>query len=180
MNHSTLTHLSRYRGYKELGMLDDALCELENIDKEDRLNPGVLAASVNASVISENWELLADVSSQLVKQYPDEPLWWVCWANGVRRHESIEAANNILLHAMQRFPEHPDVFYCYGCNHSLMKNYKLAFAFVIRAIQLKEKLAQSAIEDEDLSDLWEHVKKNFYCPRTQTWTKSPTTWREWL
>ena len=42
------SHISRSNGYRELGMFDESILELEEIDGEDRWHPMVVEARYNA------------------------------------------------------------------------------------------------------------------------------------
>ena len=51
------THLSRSNGYRELGMFDESILELEEIEGKDRWHPLVVEASYNTYRDAKEWEL---------------------------------------------------------------------------------------------------------------------------
>ncbi len=51
------SHISRSNGYRELGMFDESILELEAIDGEDRWHPLVVEARYNSYRDAKEWEL---------------------------------------------------------------------------------------------------------------------------
>ena len=51
------THLLRSNGYRELGMFDESILELEAIDGEDRRHPSVVEARYNTYRDAKEWDL---------------------------------------------------------------------------------------------------------------------------
>jgi hypothetical protein len=53
----TSVHLSRSNGYRELGMYDESILELEEIEGADRWHPSVVEASYNTYRDAKEWEM---------------------------------------------------------------------------------------------------------------------------
>ena len=51
------THISRSNGYRELGMFDESILELEEIEGNDRWHPLVVKAHYNTYRDAKEWEL---------------------------------------------------------------------------------------------------------------------------
>ena len=51
------THLSRSNGYRELGMYDESILELEEIEGEDRWHLSVVEARYKTYRDAKEWEL---------------------------------------------------------------------------------------------------------------------------
>jgi tetratricopeptide (TPR) repeat protein len=79
-------------GYRELGMFEDAVQALEEIEPEDKSRNEVLYARVDIYLAAKKWYLAAAVASHLVKADPENPAAWINLAYAVRRDENIEAA----------------------------------------------------------------------------------------
>jgi lipopolysaccharide biosynthesis regulator YciM len=86
-------------GYLELGMLNDAALALEEISPEDKTRTEVLRAHTALYMTAKKWDMAAAVASHLVKVEPENEAWWINLAYSVRRAESVERAEAILLRA---------------------------------------------------------------------------------
>ena len=142
-------------GYLELGMLEEAAGELENLPPEDRTSSAVLCVRMEIYRSAKNWTLLEVVARELWERHQDEAVYWNNLAWVVRRKDSIEAAQIILLEALERFPNDAMTTYnlgCYACQLGDMDNAK---KFVGDAIKLDSKYKLMALDDPDLEPLWE-------------------------
>jgi lipopolysaccharide biosynthesis regulator YciM len=98
-------HVLASSGYLELGMFDDAALVLEKIEPEDKTRNEVLDARVNLYMVAKKWDMAAAVASHLVKVDPGTPGWWISLAYTLRRTESVEKAEAILLRAQAIHPK---------------------------------------------------------------------------
>ena len=56
---------------------------------DDRMTPEILdvrldillAVRMDLYLATEKWDLVVDISKYLAEKYPDQPQWWVHWAN---------------------------------------------------------------------------------------------------
>jgi Flp pilus assembly protein TadD len=65
----------------------------------------VLGARVNLYMAAKKWDMAAAVASHLVKVDPETAGWWISLAYAVRRTESVEKAEAILLRAQAIHPK---------------------------------------------------------------------------
>lgn len=151
---STKRHLSHCQGYLDLGMVDSAHDELEKIQLDDRLEKEVLSARIQVYIKAKYWDLVASIAKTLATQHPDEPEWYLYWAYGARRANSLDQAKGILLEALKRFPDNATILYNLGCYACVDESYDIASALVKRAIELDKDFQALAIADEDLAKLW--------------------------
>jgi lipopolysaccharide biosynthesis regulator YciM len=100
-------HVLASSGYLELGMFDDAALVLEEIAPEDKNRNEVLGARVNLYMVAKKWDMAAAVASHLVKVDPGTAGWWISLAYALRRTESVEKAEAILLRRKQYIPRLP-------------------------------------------------------------------------
>ena len=98
-------HVLASSGYLELGMFDDAALVLEEIAPEDKTRNEVLGARVNLYMAAKKWDMAAAVASHLVKVDPETAGWWISLAYALRRAESVEKAEIILLRAQAIHPK---------------------------------------------------------------------------
>ena len=70
------THIFRSNGYRELGMFDESILELEAIDGEDRWHPLVVEARYNKTYRdAKEWELAKTMAGVMVNRMPDKFEW---------------------------------------------------------------------------------------------------------
>lgn len=145
--------LSHVRGYLELGMVDDAIAELERI-------PGVSSDDFDVRVLralilqeQKNWKALAPLAERLVRDCPADPSWWIMWAYAVRRADSLAAAEKILLEAASNHPKEPTIQFNLGCYACQGGDLVRARAYVDCAIALDERFRNAAQTDPDLAPL---------------------------
>ena len=118
MNSDWQRHILASSGYLELGMFDDAALALEEIKPEDKTRSEVLGARVGIYLAAKKWDMAAAVASHLVKTEPENSGWWINLAYSVRRAESVEKAEAVLLRAQAVCPEDPRIAFnlaCYAC-----------------------------------------------------------------
>ena len=151
-------HLRAAIGLIELGMLEDAASELESLPPEDRDRSSVLALRVEIYRTAGNWSLMEVVARELWKRHPDEPDYWTNLAWAVRRSDSVQAAWDILLEAVERFPGDAMTNYNFGCYSCQLGHIEQAKTRVGKAIELDAKFKLLALDDADLEPLWESFK----------------------
>ena len=88
-------------------MFDAAALVLEEIAPEEKTRNEVLGARVNLYMAAKKWDMAAAVASHLVKVDPGNEVWWISLAYAVRRTESVENAEAILLRAPAIHPKVP-------------------------------------------------------------------------
>jgi Tfp pilus assembly protein PilF len=142
-------------GYLELGMVEDAANEIECISPDQKNSSEVLGVRLEIYRAAEKWSLMAVVARELWKRHQDQPVYWNHFAWAVRRAESIESANAILLQAVEKFPEDAMTNYNLGCYTCQLGDLASAKAFVGDAIKLDARFKLLALDDPDLEPLWE-------------------------
>ncbi len=147
--------LSYAKGYVELGMLEAAESELDQLSGEWC---GLFdALSLRAVILHarEEWLLLAPLAGELVAKKPDNAGLWITWAYASRRSAGIQSADAILREAELRHPTEPTIQFNLGCYACQQGNLTEALRRVRRAIELEASFAQSARTDPDLAPLRE-------------------------
>ena len=152
---SSASFLNPAIGYLELGMLEEANEEIENLPPEIKNSSYVLTVRMEIYRAMKNWKLMETVTRELWKRHPDDPIHWNNLAWVVRRSDSIEAANSILLDAEKKFPDDAMTHFnlgCYACQLGYLEAAKIR---VGRAIELDSSFKILALDDEDLEPLWD-------------------------
>ena len=66
----TSVHLNRSNGYRELGMFDQSILELEEIDGDDRWHSSVVEARYNTYRDAKEWELAKTMAEVMYERDP--------------------------------------------------------------------------------------------------------------
>jgi Tfp pilus assembly protein PilF len=148
-------HLNASIGYLELGMLAESAGELENLPPEDRTSSAVLGVRMEIYRSAKNWTLMEVVARELWKRHQDDPVYLNNLAWATRRSASIEAAQIILLEALEKFPNDAMTNYNLGCYSCQLGDMEVAKKFVGDAIKLDSKYKLMALDDADLEPLWD-------------------------
>ena len=71
----TSVHLSRSNGYRELGMYDESILELEEIEGEDRWHPSVVEARYKTYRDAKEWELAKTMAKAMYERKQSSFKW---------------------------------------------------------------------------------------------------------
>jgi Flp pilus assembly protein TadD len=138
-------------------MFDDAALVLEEIAPEDENRNEVLGARVNIYMATKKWDMAAAVGSHLVKVDAETAGWWISLAYALRRTESVEKAEAILLRAQAIHPEVAMIAFNLACYASVMGRMEEAKERLRHAIDLDKDMRTLAIDDKDLKPLWDWI-----------------------
>jgi Flp pilus assembly protein TadD len=138
-------------------MFGDAAQVLEEIEPEEKARNEVLGARVNVYMAAKKWDMAAAVASHLVKVDPQTAGWWISLAYAVRRTESVEKAENILLRAQAIHPKVAMIAFNLACYASVTGRFEQAKERVRHAIELDKDIRELALDDEDLRPLWDWI-----------------------
>jgi tetratricopeptide (TPR) repeat protein len=150
-------HLRAAIGFIELGMLEDAVSELESVPPEDKNRRDVLEVRLEIYRESKAWSLMEVVARELLKRQPDDPDDWNNLAFSIRRKDSVKAAQTLLLEALEKFPNDAMIRYNLGCYACQLGDLEEAKKLVGDAIRLDAKYKLLAIDDPDLEPLWQQI-----------------------
>jgi Flp pilus assembly protein TadD len=151
-------HVLAASGYRELGMFDDAARALEEVDPEDRARIEVLGARVDCYMAAKNWRMAAEVAGHLIEVEPENAGWWINLAYAIRRADSVEKGEALLLRARKLHPHNAIIAFNLACYACVMGRPEEAKAHLEHAIALDAKIRTLALHDEDLKPLWDWLK----------------------
>jgi Flp pilus assembly protein TadD len=144
-------------GYLELGMLEDAALALAEIAPEDEKHIEVLEARLALHLAGRNWRMAAAVAHNLVQLVPQNPSWWIRMAYAVRRAETIEKAEAILLEAHKLHPKNPIILLNLASYASVTGRTEEAKSRLRSAIRLDRQARRLALDIQDLRPLWDWI-----------------------
>src|SRR5690606_31590640 len=107
--------LSYANGYRELGMHDDALAELDLLDSELAIRPPALQMRLAVLMDARRWREALQPANLLAATSSSDSAHLVNLAFVTRRADSIEAAQTILESAVKTFPDDAIIHYNLGC-----------------------------------------------------------------
>jgi tetratricopeptide (TPR) repeat protein len=92
-----------------------------------------------------------------VKVDPGTAGWWISLAYALRRTESIEKAEAILLRAQAIHPEVAMIAFNLACYASVTGRMEEAKARLRPAVELDRNVRRLAVDDDDLRPLWDWI-----------------------
>ena len=146
-------HLSHARGYIELGMLAEAAAELNQIAQAEKESSVFLEVSAALFQEQRDWPRLQRTARELSLRHPENASWWIMYAYGTRRAQSIEHAEAILKEAEKLHPQEPTIQFNLGCYACQRGEIETAQVHVNRAILLDPHFEYAAKNDPDLEPL---------------------------
>lgn len=158
-------HVTAAEGYAALGMFLDANEELEQVDPDVRHVAEVLAVRVEIYRGLAKWDALATVAKKLAEFDPGEFRWWSAWAYGARRSQSVQAAREILMAALEHHPQCAMIRYHLACYECQLGNLEAAKESLAIAFKKAPRLRSEALDDEDLQPLWDELGARHEKPR---------------
>jgi len=151
----TSVHLSRAKGYRELGMYDQSFLELEEIMGEERLSYEVLEAKYLACKGAKEWEH-AEAHANLTRvHHPNRVDGWIMLAECLSELSGAEKAVETLLLDEERFKESARYVYAIGRYYALAQEIQRAKEYTRRAIKMDGSLRAEFIEDSAFDGVWD-------------------------
>jgi len=149
------------RALFETGKFDAALRALEGIPERYQVNPDILEFRCHLYMSAQQWALAANLAQRLTETTPGEPGHWISWAFAVRRLQSIEAAEKILLAARAVHPECATIHFNLACYAAQTGRLPEAATHLQTAVRLEPAMAKQAGEDVDLAPLFQNPPAGF-------------------
>jgi predicted Zn-dependent protease len=143
-------------GYFELGMLNDALQELDALGRRERLS--VLSVWSAALRMAKRWPEMLSLTQKMVELYPAEAECWISLADATRNSGSLEAGLGLLLTAHEQFPDDGHILFQIACYCCQLGRFGDAHSAVRDAVSCNRVWKKIALQDHDLTPLWPELK----------------------
>ena len=143
-------------GYFELGMVDDAVGELESLGGRERLS--ILSIWSAALRMAKRWSEMLSLTRKMVELYPGEAECWASLADATRHSVSLQAGLELLEMARHYFPDDGHILFQIGCYCCQLGRLDEARTAVREAASSNHVWAKIAVQDRDLIPLWPEFK----------------------
>ena len=151
-------HFERAQGWLLLKNHAAADRALRAIPAAFRGRPEVEQFRAQLHLSAGRWARAVPVLQRLVKQDPTEPQHWVSLAFAVRRAQSIEKAEQILIEASRRFPHEAVIWFNLACYAAQQGDITNAHGLLRAAANREIAYRELARTDPDLAPLWAAVR----------------------
>ena len=137
-------------GYAELGMLDDALTQLDELDPEyhDRLE--ILRMRVDAVLQKRDWQSGLQLSLRLCGMYPSDSCGYIHAAFCLYELGRTLEAKQTLLSGPPGLLDEPVYYYNLACYDAVLGNLQQAKAYLHASFRLDKSFRELANSDPDL------------------------------
>lgn len=146
-------------GYLQLGMLQEANDEIENLPPAVKTVKEVLILRAYVYQEAGAWELLREVGCFLTRTWPEDYLHWIWLAYGTRGCRTLEEAEQLLLEALRLHDSEPMVHFKLASYAALLGRLDEARQHLARAIALKPDCRVMALDEAGLEPLWDELRK---------------------
>ena len=150
-----LTHLSRSKGYRELGMFDESILELEAIDGDDRWHSSVVEARYNTYRDAKEWELAKTMAEVMVNRMPDKFEWLKNQVDAITEWGDPTGALQLLHDSYKAFGEDAQYIFALGRQYALLCEIEESKKYVKRAIKMDSLLKAEFLDDPAFDPVWE-------------------------
>lgn len=142
-------------GYFQLGMIDDALEQLESLPPEQHDNEQVVELRIEIYRHLGKWESARIDAEAMAKRNPKNAGWWISWAYALRREKSVEEARKVLWEALRLHPDELMISYNLACYASVLGELDEARRLLKRVFSEDADFRAMAVEDPDLAAVFE-------------------------
>lgn len=151
--------LTYANGYRELGMFDDAIQELENLGAAYAQRVEYQQMQLAVLMEAKRWDQALPIAHTLAANHESDPGNFVNLAYVTRRANGIEGARIILENASKRFPREAIIHYNLGCYACCSNDLDTAKAHLLTSFSLDENYLEMSEKDEDLRPLKDWLAK---------------------
>ncbi len=141
------------QGYSELGMVEDALAELDSLPEDIRGSPAVVETRIVILMQAQQWKGALRASRELCKIQADRPTGFIHTAYCLHEMGRTQDALDFLLNGPDILHGEPTFHYNLACYECRLGRLDLARAHLERSFQLDKQFRQFAKTDPDLIPL---------------------------
>ena len=140
-------------GYRELGMYDHALAELDRLNEQQMAQREHDQMRLAILMEAERWRTALPYAHKLAGIETSDPANVVNLAYVTRRADSLPEARVILENAARHFPNEAIILYNLGCYACCSNEFDTATRYLKQAFALDPSFVENSESDEDLRPL---------------------------
>jgi predicted Zn-dependent protease len=144
-------------GYSELGMLDDALAQLDQLETEHEDRLEILRMRVEILLQKQNWQDALPLSLRLCAMNPSQPDGYVHAAFCLHELGRTSDAKQTLLDGPATLLDEPVYYYNLACYDTVLGNLEQAKAYLRASFRLDKSFRELAKRDPDLKQIWDEL-----------------------
>lgn len=158
MTDSDQHHLVAAHGWLELGLVNEAMCELDRIEPQSRANPLVIMTRWEACRAAKQWTEAVEIARGLLAMAPDD--FDGRWRLSFSLHETkqTQEAYDNLASVADKFAGEFITHYNLACYLTRLGRLDEARARLKRAFALNPNKRAAALGDKDLEPLWPEIQ----------------------
>jgi predicted Zn-dependent protease len=137
-------------GYSELGMFEDALAELDQLDADQQDRFETLRVRVEVALHQRDWRRALQLSLRACKLHPDESAGFIHAAFCLHELGYTQEAKQTLLDGPEKLQDEAVYHYNLGCYDAVLGNLDQAKAYLRTSFRLNKALKELAKSDPDL------------------------------
>ncbi len=145
--------ISAAQGYTELGMLEDAIAELDAISAELQHGTPVIEMRLLILMRAKRWGDALPVSYELCRLHPDATAGFVHSAFCLHELGRTPEAKEMLLSGPPAMQHEPTYFYNLACYDVALGNTDQALHNAERSFQMDKRYRDFAMADPDLAPI---------------------------
>ena len=151
----TSIRLSRSNGYRELGMYDQSILELESVRQEDVWTYEVIKAKYLTYRDAKQFEMAEAMTKAMRIYHNNLTEGWLLRAECINETKGAKEAAEMLIEDEDSFKEQADVLFAIGRYLALAGNLNKAKEYIRRAIKLNGNYRSEFLEDDAFDAVWE-------------------------
>ncbi len=155
----TETRLQYANGYLDLGMTKEAALELDSIEDKEPFLAEYLTTRIRLHLGTRKWKQMETVSQRLAELEPENPFGWVNWAYALRERNKVKDALSVAEAGLEFVPEEAVLWFNFACYCSLLGQVEAASHHLDEAIRLDKAFEAEAVNDPDLDNFWEWMRR---------------------
>ena len=144
-------------GYSELGMLEDALGELGQLDAEHQERLEVLRMRVDILLRKQDWEDAFRLSLRFCAVNPNQPYGYVHAAFCLHELGRTSEAKQTLLDGPASLLDEPVYYYNLACYDTVLGNIEQAKVYLRASFRLDKSFKTMAKNDPDLKQIRDEI-----------------------
>jgi predicted Zn-dependent protease len=144
-------------GYSELGMLEDALGELGQLDAEQQERLEVLRMRVDILLRKQDWEDALRLSLRFCAVNPNQPYGYVHAAFCLHELGRTSEAKQTLLDGPASLLDEPVYYYNLACYDTVLGNIEQAKVYLRASFRLDKSFKAMAKNDPDLKQIRDEI-----------------------